>query len=900
MRVGRLVGRQHEWGVILDRIDALPSSAVVLIEGEPGIGKTALLDAAVAEASARGVQVFRCTGDDVMSGRPYGMVAGQLVPLSLLDDRHSAPVELVEELRDMEVNRPSVLAIDDLQWADSTSLPLLVQLTRDLVQQGAVVLLAFRSAGTSAELHRALDRLDRLQPVHLALGPLGADESVALAEATLGRPLGERLHRLVGGAGGNPFFIRSLLQSPSDSGSFAEHDSAVEVPAAQLPGAIRGVLLRRAAVLSDDTYALLRSASVLGRRFQLELLRDLSDSTDGSVALAVTEAADAGLLESGEGTDVVFRHDLVREALYDDLMPGVRERLHRRVIELLESQKRPPGELIPHLLKIAMADDDVDMVLRVAPFGTSAAYLALLERVDAVAGDADRHRIAMDRIDALSWAGRFDEVIVSADGVLAQGLAPPLAVVVGLARLRVRAMLGQTQLAIDEYQRAPVDAPPGLRAAEAVTIAFGAAGTGRDSVRARIEAERALALGADPGCTAVAHIALAWADHYEGQSVRALEHISAALEAIQNDSTPMGRAAGCHLVAATIHLSTGDHHRALESVRLDDEHGLDASGFVRQPYRHVLRTIIDIEAGRWSEARAELDGGRSFVADTGFPIVRDWLHHVADVLDLYERGAGAVGDRPDEVAQPHLGSHWRMLRDALLAELRQQPLDALTVLRPVLDRGSPLCDRPAVVLCLPRFARLAAENERIDDVRAATTVARSLLASEEDAGAITTVTWVAALHDGDFASLEQMSQACSGEWPLRAAMLLDDAARIAAREGAASARELGRRAVRAYQQLGAGGLETALRDALARRGISVRLRRAEPRPSRGWGALTAAEERVVDRVTAGRTTAEIAAELVVSRRTVESHLRNVYAKLGCTNRVQLVTQVLERKVSSRG
>jgi DNA-binding CsgD family transcriptional regulator len=128
-----------------------------------------------------------------------------------------------------------------------------------------------------------------------------------------------------------------------------------------------------------------------------------------------------------------------------------------------------------------------------------------------------------------------------------------------------------------------------------------------------------------------------------------------------------------------------------------------------------------------------------------------------------------------------------------------------------------------------------------------------------------------------------------------AARARHDAALLAARAGDhAEARRLAKQAFAAYDGLDAGSWHRQLRADLQVAGLSMRPRRGTERPATGWDSLTASEQTIVQQLGGGLTNTEIAARLFVSRRTVESHLGRVYAKLGLTTRSQLVAAVARR------
>ena len=220
-----------------------------------------------------------------------------------------------------------VVGVDDLHWADRSTLELLKFLSTRLASARVLIVLAYRSD----ELHRrhplrpVLAELERgAVTADVSLEPLGSGDVRDQLGAILGAPADARsLERIVTLADGNPFHVEEL--------------AALDVDARELPRSLRDVLLARLDRLDPATLDLLGPAAVIGRDVDEGLLVVVSDLPEDEVRIALRQAIDHHVLESApDGLRHRFRHALLREAVLDDLLPSDRKALHRRVAQALE------------------------------------------------------------------------------------------------------------------------------------------------------------------------------------------------------------------------------------------------------------------------------------------------------------------------------------------------------------------------------------------------------------------------------------------------------------------------------------------------------------------------------------------------------------------------------------
>jgi DNA-binding NarL/FixJ family response regulator len=392
------VGREGELAALAADLDAALAGrgGVVLLAGEPGIGKTRLAEELAAQATACGalvlwgrcwegegapafwpwVQVVRAyvqAADPATLRREMGAGAADIAQLvtalrERLPDLPSPPPtepeaarfrlfdSLASFLRAAAARRPLLLVLDDLHWADAPSLALLRFLGRELEDAGLLVVGIYRDVeverghpllGTLADLTRGQRRR------RLLLGGLDQQEVASFVAAVVGvAPAAELAAALHRETDGNPFFVTEVVRLLATQGRLGG-GAGSPLLAAGLPEGVKAVVAQRLGRLSDDCRRVLEVAAVLGRDFQLRALQPASD-LDAERLL--------GLLEEAEKARIVaevpgglgrwrFAHALVREVLYEGLSAARRVRLHGRVGEALEAvHAADPG---PHLAELA-------------------------------------------------------------------------------------------------------------------------------------------------------------------------------------------------------------------------------------------------------------------------------------------------------------------------------------------------------------------------------------------------------------------------------------------------------------------------------------------------------------------------------------------------------------------
>jgi DNA-binding SARP family transcriptional activator len=362
---------------------------VALVAGEPGIGKTRLAEEAARRAAAAGMQVAwgRChEGDGAPAFWPWTQVVrqlaaelapgqltamlgpsaallGQLMPELAeappppgpppIADLGAARFQLNQAvaglLRRLAGDRPLLVVVDDLHWADVPSLSLLAFLAGELKDARLVVVGTYRDVEVVAgqPLAETLGALAR-EPVVERIPLDGLDRAgvARLIDATIGgRPAEPLVAAVADRCGGNPFFITELLRLLQSERRLAAPDAAAAARR-DIPVGVRDVLRARLARLPAQTSTFLMVAAVAGRGFDLDLIEAVTGLEDDSALDAAEAAVLAGLVieDDRAAGQYRFAHALVRETIYEDISRARRARLHARVVDALVAVRGPePG-----------------------------------------------------------------------------------------------------------------------------------------------------------------------------------------------------------------------------------------------------------------------------------------------------------------------------------------------------------------------------------------------------------------------------------------------------------------------------------------------------------------------------------------------------------------------------
>lgn len=472
------VGRSHEYHMIGGLIAQLAAGSgyTVLIEGEPGIGKSRLLREITRYAEGLDLPLLATNCYEIDRAIPYqpviDLITRALDRLSVAALRSFAPVALAElaalvpevgerfpelpqlskdfpEARQARLcravdqllgasrgGRPALLIVDDIQWADDASAQLLHYLARHARRHPVLVIYAYRGEAVDND-QRFAQLIESLRHDADARGvPLGrlnhADTErlvAAFADATPGAAgLAERLHRETEG---NPFFLISILHA------LIEGETQLEPCTPGMPGllpdALRAAVRVRLAHVPTAILPILETAAVLGRRFDFDTLLDVTREPEAQLFAALEALVKRHLLrEEADGGAYDFIHDKLREVVYRDIGGARRRLLHQGVAEALERR----GDDATHERDAQLAEH----YERAQVWAKALRYLVLA---------AERSQTLFAMRDALHWLDRAVALVEAHPESLDAGQRLALYEQRGAAR----AQAGQTQGAVADMRR---------------------------------------------------------------------------------------------------------------------------------------------------------------------------------------------------------------------------------------------------------------------------------------------------------------------------------------------------------------------------------------------------------------------------------------------------------------
>ena len=922
-----------------EALDVLASGrqAIILVEGEAGIGKTRLLTDTLYRARGRGFQVAVGRGEELERTRPFGVVAGALecarsspdprrAAIAMLLTTHGvAPqgpitvtsdpglqfravdafVDLVEELA---LRAPLVVGLDDLQWADPSSLLTISGLARRLTGLPLALICCFRPSPRVPQLERAVDALQAAGAWQLTLRQLTQDAVTALVSEAVGAEPGPGLLREIAGAGGNPLFVTELLSAMRQEGLLQTTNGRAEVAAITLPPTLRLTILRGLSFLPEETLQALRSASILGCSFTLTELSMSTARPALSLSEALAEAIAAGVL-ADDGTRLRFRHDLIRDAIYEDLPGSVRLALHREAGQRLADAGAPAAQVAEHLARGAIPGDAsaIEWLTRAArEAATRSPDVAadLLGRAITLMDPTDpaRDRLLAEQAGSLLWAGRVADAERACRAILDRAHDPaadgPARTCLGLALLAV----GHPSDAVRELDRA--GEAPLLTDAERAN-ALGWASLARlwlgDLDGAASLARRALSAAIAAGDELATSIALGSSSEiaeFQGQLGEACRLIDEALR--RADQTPgrQGHRYPLHADRGFILTELDRLDEAAATLRTGRRICEDLGLGWPLPSYHIATAVERYFVGEWDDAIAEVEASIELADETG---MGRWLvlgHSVLSLIKLHRNDiAGAMSAA--ETAAGALAatgtrylSQWAPWARALTLEAGGRHADAFAALAQACDECTAIGVMIEYRVLGPDMVRLALA---VGDTRRARDVSVSVaeLAARNDVPSLTGAALrCRGLLDDDADTL-QAAVSAYGRSPrrLELALACEDAGAAFARRGLVDrARPLMEQAVEIYERLGAARdlarTEAVLRAAGIRRGR----RGARRRPQHGWSSLTPTEQTVARLVAEGLSNPQIGDRLYVSRRTVQTHLAHVFTKLDISARSQLAVE----------
>jgi DNA-binding CsgD family transcriptional regulator len=940
------VGRDDEFHLLQTLVGQVRSGrgGAVLVTGEPGIGKTTLIAEALDGAEHKGCRVHSAVAHELSPIFPLHVLIEALdvgAHGGFITDKKSDPVaiaanraeivallygdrtELVtprdtvatvaDRLIDL-VHRlcavsPTILVIDDVQWADDASLGVLLKLTRALGQVPLLLVIALRPLPRRAAVGALRDALAAADALVIDLGPVRDREAAEMVRQLMGVPPGPALAEQLGAAGGNPLYLRELIDALVRESRLNLADSEVEllVRPTDLPATLPAAIGDRLRFLSEGTLSALRVATVLGQSFSLADLGIVTGQQAADLIEVVREAVTAGVLTESEPSALEFRHVLVHQTLYEGMPTSLRAALHRQAAEAL-ARAGGPVERVAAQLLLARPTLDAWMIDWVANAAPTLSHRAPQVAVDLLRHareglnwpDPRRQRIDVDLAMAQLMLGDNEEVVQLGRPVVQYTHDPTIAGqitwVLGYALPR----LGRLQEAIDvtdqtlHIQGLPPEWLARVRARRAMSLF--AIGRYDD---ARAEAERAETdgeLAGDRLAVGYALYTLAELElHHRRRVALAKEAIDRALVVLRDEPQAIDL-----LVLLMVNLAGGlaGLGRPAEADQMFGQVAVLAQRATppRQAHVKVLNAVYAVYRGRWNEALAESEAAAELPLDA---VYRRYLDGVMAQVAVHrdDRRAADVhlsGAEDVELTQGEVRilAEFLVVAWALAAERDGNPAQALNRLLSKFDpQGDREFSRLGVVstLWLPDVVRLAITvGEPAIAEAAAKVCAREASAQARPAPNAAAQHCQGLLSADASAVRAAAAMLRDGGYPLFSAQALENAAVIHAEKGdPEAARSAYLEAIDVYSELDAAWniirADARMRQHNIRRGA----RGSRRRQALGWDALTTTEQKVARLVAAGRSNPDIANQMFLSRHTVESHVSHILTKLNARSRVEI-------------
>ncbi|HEX3828465.1 MAG TPA: AAA family ATPase [Sporichthyaceae bacterium] len=932
--IGQLFGRDQELVWLVDRITATSAGcgSAVLVEGEPGIGKTALIEFVSSPPIARDCQVFHGTGDELARDLPLMPLLDALgidesstdperaaIMRLLHGDAHSSATEVIAAagerivgLVDDECGRaPTMLVVDDLHWADRVTVAIWHRLAK-LAAHLPLLLIGTARPGSLGDDVLVLQE-DHATVETLRLGPLSSSAVTELiTEQAGGRPSAD-LSIMAEGAAGNPLYVTELISSlDRDDGLHLRPSGVVEVRAGQAPRSLSAAIEHRLGFLSGDTHLVLRAAALLGMRFTATSLATALHRQMTDLIPALDQATVAGVLVES-GPRLSFRHPLVRAALYDGMPLTVRAAWHAEVGHALVDAGAPMDDVARQLIAAfdppAALDGRPDRwvldwlstngaaLVSKAP---AAAARILGRIVDPAETDPDPTLVCR-LADALYRAGELDRAEEVCRIAMGTVVDPGCRTELHWTLFQCRAMTGRAGESVPELEAAL--ATPGHGGAS----------------RARLRALLARAhwnLGDRAAADGMARTALTdaeatgdslaggWALHVrtivamEARRMRdALPLFDRAKEVLRPGPTTTDLRLLLQINRAVTLANLNQVTAAVGAAREARELADNTGHVVRMAQAQSALGQLLYDRGDWDDALVEVD---LLSDELKHPMVSCCDHGVAALINLHR------GD-PD-TAQEHLAAAQQSEQQlgnrvvpmlALATSLEHERSGSLPDALSALHADDP--DGLEDEELLPDIVRLAVLLGETGTAQDALARLESLAAENEVPHRVAAVSLASGLLSGDKDTLlHAATEYERGGQPLFQAKAYEAAAvALAEDDDTSAARDAFGRAVERYTELGADWHVARAQARLRGFGIRRGPQGAHQRASTGWDSLTPAETVVAELVHEGMSNRQIAEQLFLSPRTIATHVSHILGKLRVRTRTDIAREASVRALASR-
>ncbi|WP_433250025.1 LuxR C-terminal-related transcriptional regulator [Actinomadura nitritigenes] len=910
--------RERECKRITDLLARGDGPRIVLVEGDPGTGRTHLLEWAARTAEDEGFSVF--TGTAHMLGRPLTLeplpsARGDALPArSLSPGIAGQPVlpaaEVSEALAKSSRTAPLLLVLDDLQWADPATIAALCTPPAGSASTDRVCWLMARCGGLGGPAPGQLfDHLRAAGAVSLTLRPLADDAVLDLVTDTLGARPDPELLRLAGQANGNALLLVELVE-----GLLAEDgmtvvrgcaELAASWPPERLPERIHTLVQRRLDLLDPAVRQLLKVTALVGPAFNPRLAADLLGMTPAELLPRVEAAVASGFLVAREDT-LAYQQDLVRRAVATRIPGPVRRALHVQIGTVLLDRGGHGEAAAAHLMAGAVRGDQqvvaaLDRAVEQMLPTTARTAADVARRALDLTGPADPLRPArtLQTAGVLCSAGELAEALELADiGLRDCGSGAAAAETLTFMSF-LHLCMGRNALALETAGAAleVADLPEDLRdRAELAVLRAAAEGPGLPGVLARSRSIITLDAGAGPALTAGAFTVLALHAWDEGRLADGLEYARTAARRVADAPVRI-----CHLHPGLVLAAMlADARHSAEAQRTLTLHAREAGGPGRFGWtvgHAILRSRMRLAEGRPAEALRE---ARDALAAAEKADAHPLIRAARSALSMAALRSGEPGEAVHHRGDGHgmAGSTHEdgrgTLIDAQMTEARDGPRAAMRVLGLFYDglpeHTSALTSDPSAAAWLVRTALAAGETASAEDVVAA---ADRLAGNPGFPSLAAGAAQARGLLFGDRESLRAAVADHVDPWARGSAAEDLGVLLNSKRAGRADAVRWFDQALSCYQESGSARDTARVRGRLRKLGERRRHWQRSDGPATGWASLTETERRISGHVAQGLTNQRIADQMFVSVHTVAFHLRQVFRKLGIGSRVELARLFLQ-------
>ncbi|MFD7023471.1 AAA family ATPase [Promicromonospora sukumoe] len=940
-----LVGRTAELEALVRTVLKTPS--LVVIDGEAGVGKSRLVRELAADPALAGTPVLigHCEHlqeplplapvldvlshhADLVPPGDYNPIVGALAPLvpELGDRLPPPPPELADQgaarhrvfraaTELLDRMGPAVLVLEDVHWAESSTFDFLTFLAAHQ-PAGLCIVLTLRSGGAPLPVRESFARAASGPPLALSLRPLDPAGVGELAGRILGTPVSAAfaasLHERTGGI---PFVAEEVLGTlhetplPDDA---AHHDDVLTDLA--VPTALRDVVLGRLDGVAEGTREVLGAASVLDHPVDVDLIAEVTGLPPADVVAALVDAITAGLLHEQDG-QVRFRHVLAEQIVYDALPTPTRRLLHRTVARAIEEREgpRPVARLAHHYQRagdvtrfVGYAEDAADLAVSHGDDAHAARLLVQAMATDLPTEQRLRLAVKLGRaaVDGLAHI----EAVPLLQQLLATEALP--GDVRGELRFALGRLIRQQGLADAGYREIEQALPdlaenPALLARALAILAAPETVADRPMAVHAARGEQARDAARRSGATDVG-LAVRIADAsllIEQGSPDGWALVERLLADDALSAYPREHARACvNWAQAALHVG---HVRRAERLLAEGRRVVAAAEYLRvTDVIELVAAAVDCSAGRWSDL-----AGRAHEL-----VVRRPGYDAATLDDHLLHGImlAASGGTQEAVAHftalvedaARVGAVWPLLagRSALarllltLDDVEGSAHQADLAVAAARHKGNWVwAAEPMLCLvdALVAQGRTAEARARVEELAAGLGVVDAPLAH----AALLSCRAVVAHADGDgpvAVGLLREARAVVADAGLRheESRVVERLGGWLAEDGDAEGATLLVEALRGYGGRAATNDVARVTRTLRRHGLPVPYPWRGGRRSNGLG-LSGREREVALLAAQGRTNRQIAADLFLSPRTVESHVRNALRKLGCSSRADLAVHLLD-------